>query len=479
MMSAQARILEWKNKPAKFVYDNFGITPDPWQIEALEAFADWDKDRISLQACVGPGKSALLAWCGWNFLTCYVDRGEHPKGAAVSITADNLKDNLWAELSKWRDRSPFLMGAFEWTKERVFAKDFPATWFLSARSFSKTANAEEQGRTLSGLHSKYVLALIDESGDIPPPVAKAAEQILSSCEWGKIIQAGNPTSHDGILYAAATSQRHLWHVIRITSDPDDPKRSSRVDIDWAREQIKAYGRDNPWVMSSVLGEFPPTSINTLLGPDDVAKAMNRHLRADQYEFAQKRLGIDCARFGDDISCIFPRQGLAAFKYVEMRGARSNDIAARVAQAKVKWGSELEIVDGTGGYGSGVIDSLIQAGYSPLEIHFSGKAIDPRYGNKRAEMWMLMADWIKRGGALPPSPELARELTTPTYTFTNGKFMIEPKEQIKKRLGFSCDRSDALALTFALPEMPTQKFSHPLIKDTNQIAHEFDPFDEKR
>lgn len=371
------------------------------------------------------------------------------------------------------------MGAFEWTKERVFAKDFPATWFLSARSFSKTANAEEQGRTLSGLHSKYVLALIDESGDIPPPVAKAAEQILSSCEWGKIIQAGNPTSHDGILYAAATSQRHLWHVIRITSDPDDPKRSSRVDIDWAREQIKAYGRDNPWVMSSVLGEFPPTSINTLLGPDDVAKAMNRHLRADQYEFAQKRLGIDCARFGDDISCIFPRQGLAAFKYVEMRGARSNDIAARVAQAKVKWGSELEIVDGTGGYGSGVIDSLIQAGYSPLEIHFSGKAIDPRYGNKRAEMWMLMADWIKRGGALPPSPELARELTTPTYTFTNGKFMIEPKEQIKKRLGFSCDRSDALALTFALPEMPTQKFSHPLIKDTNQIAHEFDPFDEKR
>ena len=32
----------------------------------------------------------------------------------------------------------------------------------------------------------------------------------------------------------------------------------------------------------------------------------------------------------------------------------------------------------------------------------------------------MADWIKAGGALPNSPELARELTTPTYTFFKGK-----------------------------------------------------------
>lgn len=481
MTPAQAKIKHWRERPAAFVYDNFGVTPDRWQEQVLDAFPsmDPDKQRISMQACAGPGKSAALAWCGWNFLSCYGERGEHPKGAAVSVTADNLKDNLWPEFSKWQERSPYLKEAFTWTKERIFAKDHPQTWFISARSYSKTANAEEQGRTLSGLHSKYVLALVDESGDIPLAVAKAGEQALSTNpKFGKILQAGNPTSHDGMLYAAATKLRHLWFIVRITGDPDDPARSPRIDIDWAREQIRTYGRDNPWVMAYILGLFPPSSINTLLGPDEVAAAMGRHLRVDAYAHAQKRLGVDVARFGDDRTIIFPRQGLAAFKPAEMRGARTPDIAARVALAKARWGSEVEMVDGTGGYGAGVIDSLLQAGHAPLEIHFSGKAIDPRYMNKRAEMWFLMAEWVKRGGALPNDPDLQKELTAPTYTFQNGKLRIEEKDQIKDRLGFSPDKADALCLTFALPEMPG-RIQLPGQTGTSGLASEYDPFDPAR
>jgi hypothetical protein len=481
MTEAQRKIKEWRENPIKFAWDNFQFEPDHWQRQALEAFPsqDDDKKRISLQACVGPGKSAILAICGWNFLACYGDKGNHPKGAAVSITSDNLKDNLWAEFSKWQSRSPFLMKAFKWTKERIFAVDHDSTWFLSARSFSKTANTEEQGRTLSGLHSDYVLALIDESGEIPVPVAKAAEQALSSCKWGKILQAGNPTSHEGILYAAATQLRHLWHLIIITSDPDDPLRSSRVDIDWAREQIKTYGRDNPWVMSSILGRFPPSSINTLLGPQEVEEAMNRHMTDDKYSFSQKRLGVDCARFGDDDTVIFPRQGLVAFKPVIMKGARSNEIAARVALAKSRWGSEIECVDGTGGYGSGVIDSLIQAGHSPLEVQFAGKSIDNRYANKRAEIWFNMAEWVKRGGKLPVDSVLVKELTAPTYTFTNGKFQLEPKDQIKKRLGFSPDRADALALTFALPELAAAVNIPGIQSEVGKLKYDYDPFAPER
>jgi hypothetical protein len=49
-----------------------------------------------MQACAGPGKSAVLAWCGWWFLSVQGSRGEHPKGIALSITGDNLKANLWA-----------------------------------------------------------------------------------------------------------------------------------------------------------------------------------------------------------------------------------------------------------------------------------------------------------------------------------------------------------------------------------------------
>lgn len=480
--AASRKIKAWRENPNKFVYDEFKVTPDRWQENVLNVFPsmDLDKIRISLQACAGPGKSTALAWCAWNFLSCYGDKHEHPKGAAVSVTSDNLKDNLWAELSKWQNRSEFLMAAFTWTKERIFAKDHPSTWFLSARSFSKTANSDEQGRTLSGLHAKYVLYLIDEAGDISPAVLKSAEQGLSTGpRFGKILMAGNPTSHDGMLYAVATALADQWHVIRITGDPDDPDRSPRIDLEWARGQIEKHGRDNPWVMAFILGKFPPASINTLLGPDEVSAAMRRNITEDKFSFSQKRLGVDVARFGDDRTILFPRQGLVAFKPTEMRGARTNEIAARVALAKSKWRSEIEAVDDTGGYGAGVIDSLIQSGLSPLPVNFSGKAIDPRYLNKRAEMWFEMAEWVKRGGLLPNDPELVKELTAPTYTFQNGKFQVEPKDQIKERLGYSPDKADALCLTFCLPEMPASiAFPGAESRRSNLLA-EYDPFAEDR
>jgi phage terminase large subunit len=477
---ARAKITTWRQSPTRFVMDQFGVEPDAWQRHALDLFPSQDPDklRIALQACAGPGKTAVLAWCGLNFLSCYAGIGEHPKGIAVSVTADNLKDNLWPEFAKWMQRSAFLTKAFTWTKERIFAKDHPETWMLSARSWSKTADAEEQGRTLSGTHAKYVLYLLDESGDISPAVLRAAEQGLSNCAWGKIVQAGNPTSHDGMLYLAATSQRHLWSVIRITGDPDDPNRSPRINLDWAKEQIAQYGRENPWVKAYILGEFPPASINALLGVDEVEAAMSRHLREDQYDFSQKRLGIDVARFGDDRTVIFPRQGLAALQPTELRNARSHEIAAAIAKAKERFGSEMELVDDTGGYGAGVIDALLQGGLSPIPVNFGGKAINPRYFNARSEMWFGLADWIRRGGALPKSPTLVRELTTPTYTFHWGRFQLEEKDQIKKRLGFSPDYADALACTFALPDQPAYH-RLPWEQKANTIQHDYDPFAEAR
>lgn len=453
MRAAAQKLKYYREKSARFVLEELKTQPDKWQEQALEAFDNPAIQRISLQACAGPGKSAVLAWMGWHFLACQGTIGDHPKGAAVSITGDNLKDNLWPEFAKWRDKSEFLKYAFTWNSERIYANDHPETWFISARSFAKTSNAEQQGKTLSGLHSGYVLALIDESGAIPLTVGKTAEQALSKCKWGKIIQAGNPVSRDGMLYAAATTLRKLWHVIRITGDPNDENRSPRIDVQWATQQIEAYGRDNPWVMAYILGQFPPSSLNVLLGSEEVEKAMETVLMLDKYQYAQKRLGVDVAREGDDRTVLFPRQGLQCFPPVEMRNARGPEVAARIAMAKERWDWETCYVDDTGGWGGSVQDCLLQGNLSHVPVNFAGKADDPRYLNKRAEMWFRMSEWVKRGGHLPYSPDLVRELTTPTYTFVNGKFQIEPKDQIKKRLGFSPDLADALALTFAWTEMP--------------------------
>jgi len=456
-----------------FVKECFGVEPDPWQADVLAAFPT--HNRLAMKAAKGVGKTTVLAWIILNFLATRPEA----QVAATSISGDNLKDGLWKECAKWLQRSPFLSAAFEWQKQRIVSKERPATWWASARQWSRSADVSAQSDTLSGLHSDFMMFVLDESSEIPQAVMTTAEAVLASGIECKVLQAGNPTKLTGPLYRACVTDRKLWHVVQINGDPDDPTRSPRINVEWARQQIESYGRENPWVMVNVLGQFPPASLNALLGPEEVQAAMRRHLPEPAYQWAQKRLGVDVARYGDDRTVIFPRQGLASFRPRVMRHARgssvSTDIATAVLNAKQVWGSEVELLDATGGWGAGARDVLMTAGVSPIEVHFHAPAIDSRYANRRAEMWMLMAEWVKKGSALPPIPELVSELTEPTYLFNNGKLQLEGKDQIKARLGRSPDLADALALTFAIPEQPAAIMER--LTGRAQTLTEFDPYEE--
>jgi phage terminase large subunit len=436
---------QWRLDPVSFVRDNFQVEPDDWQVDALRAFAV--HQRIAMKACKGPGKTACLAWLIWNFLCCYPDS----KVAATSISGDNLQDNLWSELSKWQKKSAWLDDRFMWNKTRITHKDRPETWFATARNWPRQADSNQQADTLAGLHADYILFVLDESGGIPSAVMATAEAALSTGKVMRLVQAGNPIDTSGPLYDACTKARSLWYVIEITGDPDSPVRSKRISIEWARQMIDQYGRDNPWVMVNVLGQFPPSAINSLLGPDDISKAMGRHLQPDQYSFARKRFGIDVARFGDDKTVIFPRQGLASFNPEVMRNARSEDIAAKVAFTWQEQSPDEAFIDDTGGWAAGVIDLLNKTQYQVIPVQFNGKAMDARYFNKRSEMYFLAAEWIKKGGVLPPIPELTEELTALTYWFDKGKMRVEEKDQVKVKIGRSPDYADAFVLTFAFPD----------------------------
>jgi hypothetical protein len=379
---------------------------------------------------------------------------------ATSISGDNLADNLWPEMAKWLAKSPFLSAAFVWTKTRIFAKDHPETWWMSARQWPRSADAQQQANTMAGLHSAFTLAEFDEVGGIPDGVLATAEATLATTGGEhKIVMAGNPTDVAGPLYRACTSERDRWHLIEITGDPDDPKRSSRVSVQWAREQITTYGADNPWVLVNVFGKFPPSSLQGLLGPDQVSAAMHLAITESQYIRSAKILGIDCGRMGGARSVIFPRQGLMAFEPVVMRPDRSErdwtgKFASRIAQAIDRWHPDAAFIDDTGGWAGGVIDELNNTGYTLIPVNFSGKALDPRYLNRRAEMYFKAAEHIKAGGGLPYLPELQREATASNYWFRKGVFQVEEKDQVMTKLnGESPDLYDAFVLTFAQPVAP--------------------------
>lgn len=459
-MQTGDRIRAWREDPVLFVREVLGVEPDLWQVDVLRDFPRCQ--RQAMKACKGPGKTALLAWLCWNFLVCYL----HPKVAATSVTSDNLADGLWTEMAKWQGRSELLRAAFTWTKQRIFANDHPETWWMSARTWPKGGDATQQADTLAGLHADNLLFVIDEAGGVPDAVMAAAEAGLANADGvskhAHIVIAGNPTHLEGPLYRACTKERALWKVYEITSDPDDPKRTPRVSVEWALQQIEKYGRDNPWVLVNVFGQFPPSSMNALLGPDDVAAAMRRTVRREDIEFSPRVLGVDVARFGLDASTIARRQGRLA---LPIQMARNYDSLQGAGWVSRTW-SDFEgdqtnreadacFVDNTGGWGAGWIDQLSVLGRAPMGVGFAGKADDGRYFNKRTEIHFRLAEWVKSGGCLPEDPELAAELTAMTYVFRGDKLWLEEKEQVREKLGRSPDRADALALTFSYDVVPNR------------------------
>ena len=439
-------ILRWRESPQMMVRELFGVTPDAWQDEALALFPK--SPRLAMRACKGPGKTTVLAWIGWNYLLtrkfCNI--------GALSITVQNLADGLWKEMAKWQEKSPLLKAMFTWTKTRIFANEAPATWFMSAKSWPKSASTEEQAKALAGFHADYVLFLIDESGGMTDAVMVSAEAAFAGTIECHIVQAGNPTQLSGPLYRACTTSKHLWRVITITGDPDDPKRSPRIPIEYALEQIKQWGRENNWVKTDIFGEFPSSSIDALIGQDEVEAAMRRYYREHEIGRVPRIMGIDVARQGDDSSSIAKRQGIQMFPFQKRRNIDSLQGASWVNREWAEWGADAAFIDATGGFGSGWEDQLRVLGRAPIGIHFSGQAHEKtRFYNKRAEMAFDFVNWIKRGGALPgENPSLLAALTQTTYTHQGDRLLLEPKELVKAKIGHSPDDFDAAILTFAEP-----------------------------
>jgi hypothetical protein len=437
----------WRNNVTQFAADVFGMVPDSWQRQVFDAFPH--HPRIAMKASKGPGKTCCEAILNWNFL---VTRRQ-PNMAAISISGDNLRDNFWKEMIFWGMKSPMIQEMFEMQSERIFLKEEGGkeTWFLSARNWSKSATDEELGQSLAGLHSDNVMVTIDESGGMPVPILQAAEGILTSCKEGHIVQAGNTNTLEGALYHACVKRASQWYVVVINGDPDNPNRSPRINLQWAKDLIATEGRDSPFVKVILLGEWPSASLNALIGEDEVREAMGRCYREYQYNTAPRIMGVDVARYGDDASVLTKRQGIVVFPQLKWRNFNSIQGAAAVANEWNNFDADACFIDMTGGWGTGWFDQLQLLKYAPIGVQYAGEAAQKlRYYNKRTEMYFDAVRWIRNGGQLPPSPEIVAGLTGTLYTHKKDQLLLEPKEVVKAKIGYSPDETDSFVQTFAYP-----------------------------
>ncbi len=217
----------------------------------------------------------------------------------------------------------------------------------------------------------------------------------------------------------------------------------------------------------MLCDFTAEADDILIPIELVSKSIQRAYLPGDISMAPTILGVDVARFGSDSSVIFRRQGLQAFEPIVIRGMDNMALAGRIVSAIAQYKPASVFIDA--GQGAGVIDRVRQLGHNVIEVPFASSPSDPRYLNKRAEMWHDMKKWLNDGGAIPNNLTLKAELSAPTYFFNNaGKIQLESKDKIKERIGRSTDFADALALTFAYPVVRHQTASY--------IPRDWDPFD---
>jgi len=454
----------WRADCRQFARDVCKVEPDGWQDEFFAAASGITepgmqpaKTRLALKACKGPGKSfamSIVIW--WWMMTRW-----HANCIAMSITEDNLKTNLWPELARVRQRSWALQQAFHHTAEQITAKKFEQTWFCKARSFPQNADKTQQANTIAGLHGRHPAVFCDEVGDYPEGVIVAAEAIFSSMidglpVEGLLAMAGNPTRTDGPLYLACMDPEHRknWWVKEITGDPLDPSRASRIDPVWAQSEIDKWGRESDFIKVNILGKFPSQQANKLLGPEEIAVAASREVNPRMVEQDPVVMSLDVARFGDDESVLTRRQGLQAFRQMTWRETDLMTLADQVINQILLHKPVAMFVDQTG-LGAGIIDRLRQLGTpNVIGVDFGGGPMDPRFADRRSEMWWLMAEWVKKGGSIPNEVTLRNELSTPLFDYKitgkTSKFILESKKEMRKRGVHSPSRADSLALTWAAP-----------------------------
>ncbi len=274
----------------------------------------------------------------------------------------------------------------------------------------------------------------------------------------------NPASHFRRVCLPGSS----WHKLSISAfdspnltgeDVPQDMAAALVGRDWVEEKAREWGEDNPVYRSKVLGEFSEDGPNQVVRGSDIAKcrtAWEHRPPADR--FLPVELGVDVGGGGDE-TVIRERRGFWAGKEWRAHTDRPELIAPLVLQAIRESGATTVKVDSIG-IGFGVIGELRNAaGRGEHTAHIIGvnvaeAASQPgKYMNLRAELWWELGRGLSESGgwdlsAMDNADTTVAQLLEPRWDVDpKGRVRVEPKDEIRKRLGRSPDNADALLLAF--------------------------------
>lgn len=484
----------WRSDWNKFIEEALGVTLDPEQ-QAIVAAVQRNK-RVSVRSGTARGKDFVAACIAVSFLYLtprWNKRGELVENTKVALTAPTdrqVKNIMMPEISrlfnKAKKRGFVLPG-------RLTAYDIRTDneeWFLTGFKAD-----EHNHEAWSGFHAVNTMFIVTEATGISDDTFAAIEGNLQGNS--RIVLVFNPNTVVGYAARSQKSARWTRFCLNSLTAPNVVQHKllypGQVDYDWVKDKLEnwctritadevqaemddfefegQWYRPEDLFRKKVLGQFPKVSDDILIPAQWLELAHQRWEQVNGREPLRQEirmLGVDVAGMGRDCTCFVERKGACVSEFRAHNSGGSADhmkIAGQIAAYRRRQIEAYVSID-TIGEGAGVYsrcievdekDYIISCKYSEAAKGHNGKPLTDVTGqyqfiNMRAYLFWCVRDWLNpkndTGAMLPPDTQFDEEATEIKWSFrSDGRIIIEPKEDIKERLGRSPDKFDALANTF--------------------------------
>lgn len=401
------------------------------------------------------GKSTALAVAALWFYCSFPDA----RVFLTAVTTPQIDKVIYREIRRLHAKSkksvPVDGTLFELARTGLRAPDERQIWGMTARD----------GESLAGISGANILILADEASGIQDRFFETLGSSLAG-SGGTVRKCyiSNPTRTTGEFYLSHTRNAALYNCIHISSE-DTPNARGEKPIpglagrEWIEEKRQEYGEDSPQFRIRVKGEFVHDKDGKIISLDLLAQATQGWDEAP--ETGDLQIGIDPAGDGilGDETAIAVRRGSKILSVIAWRGIREDDIVAHALAMLDHHRHPNEAppriaIDAEGGIGTRVAAKLAahsdmnRSAFELVPVR-SGKKKwgDPEYDKIRDALWGQTQKWLMAGGSLPDDVKLTQELNAPSFTAdANMRYVATDKKELRKILGRSTDRADAVCLS---------------------------------
>lgn len=496
---------KYQEDPVGFFQDVLGVEPWEKQVEIIEAIRD--HPRVAVKAGRKISKSHTAAGAAlWYFCT-------FPDAQVImsSVTARQVDDILWRELSMMRARSGRCLSC---KKADPSGRKIPAPCPHSAlidgelHKLARSGLGSEDFRVIKGYTAKQrealqgtsgtnLLYIVDEASGVDDAIFEAIEG--NAAGGARLVLFGNPTKTSGTFYEAFTSKKEFWHGITVSSE-ETPNAISGENLipglatfDWIERMKAMHGEDSPFYLVHVRGEFAIGEDGKIFSIHKIQMGQERWKDAKGKGEGRLFIGLDPAGAsgtGDEI--VFTvRRGLVCERQYVFRGLTIEEHRVHLLSILRTHTEDGEVpvvvLDREGNIGAEVMGNLRSylainpRAFELVTVRASSvSTIDPlNFHLMRDGLVHNLDVWLREGGAIPEDHKLEQELHIFEYiSGPRGRAKVTKKDAIRKELGRSPDRFDSLALACYEPSrvregLPTRPIEDPSIYD--RPTHTFDPY----